>query len=55
MLLKVRNSKSRVIDKRAADYFTALPADVLRTLYGIYRLYFILLGYDVPQFIQNVL
>ena len=38
-----------------ADYFTGLPAHVLRTIHEFYELDFILLGYDVPPYIQDVL
>ena len=51
----VDNSKAMNIDKRTADYFTGLPAHVLRTIYEFYKLDFILFGYDVPPYIQDVL
>ena len=51
----VDNSKAMNIDKRTADYFTGLPAHVLWTKYEFYILDFILFGYDVPPYIQDVL
>ena len=51
----VGNFRAKNIDRRTADYFKDLPADVLRTIYEFYKLDFILFGYDVPPYIKDVL